>query len=128
MGRPTKAKAASRANGVKKCKPTKGKKQTPKKITPVKRVPVLGLSSDYIDKREKFYVNFTMLPTPKKGYAWGFEAAAVRFCMTRERRVRFEDSPSVKEPQSFRERQQQLDDELCKAYRWIKKLPTDPVS
>ena len=126
MGRPTKAKAASRSNGAKKSKPTKRKKQTTKKSTPAKLVPVLGLSSDYIDKREKFYVKFIMLASPKKGYAWAFEADAVRYCMTRERRVRFEDSPPAKEPQTHSDREQQHDNELRKAYCWIKELPDDP--
>ena len=71
-------------------------------------------------------MNFTMLPTPKKGCAWAFEVSAVRFCMMRERHVRFEDSPTVKEPQTFSEREKQRDDELSKAFSWIKKLPDDP--
>ena len=105
MGRPTKAKAASRLNGATISKPIKRNKRTKKKSTPEKRVPVLGLSSDYIDKREKHYVKFTMLPTPKKGCAWAFEVSAVHFCMMREKHVRFEDSPTVKEPQTFSERE-----------------------
>ena len=127
MGRPTKQKVASRLNGAAQSKPAKGKKRAKKKIPPRKLIPVLRRSFDYIDKREIGYVYFgKMLPPTKKGYVWTDEVHAVRFCMVRERHVRFEDSPPVKASQDWREQEQQDHDELTKAFRWIRKLPNDP--
>ena len=76
-----------------------------------------------------YFTKIEMLPPTPKGALREAEVSATIYCFRKERHVHFEGTPSQvekKQPTTFLEQRQHERELELKAFRWLKKLPTDP--